>query len=156
MPLRLASFHAATWDYTLYSEGFLALQGDYTRYISVDQLIDLPPGQQCCSRCRQPFAPFPGFRPMASYPEYSADFFDGEHYVIKGASPVTAREMWDAVKDRAKGRVSFAPDPAIQAIMDAVPKATSSARAAELGLPHSRDIGEIVREYEEAALAHHG
>jgi len=40
-----------------------------------------------------PFAPFPGFRAMASYPEYSADFFDGEHYVIKGASPVTAREM---------------------------------------------------------------
>jgi iron(II)-dependent oxidoreductase len=39
------------------------------------------------------FAPFPGFRPMASYPEYSADFFDGEHFVIKGASPVTAREL---------------------------------------------------------------
>jgi formylglycine-generating enzyme required for sulfatase activity len=30
---------------------------------------------------------------MASYPEYSADFFDGEHYVIKGASPVTARAL---------------------------------------------------------------
>lgn len=40
-----------------------------------------------------PFAPFPGFRPMASYPEYSADFFDGEHFVLKGASPVTAREL---------------------------------------------------------------
>lgn len=39
------------------------------------------------------FAPFPGFRPMPSYPEYSADFFDGEHFVIKGASPVTAREL---------------------------------------------------------------
>ena len=39
------------------------------------------------------FAPFPGFRPMASYPEYSADFFDGEHFVMKGASPVTAREL---------------------------------------------------------------
>lgn len=37
------------------------------------------------------FAPFPGFRPMASYPEYSADFFDGEHFVMKGASPVTSR-----------------------------------------------------------------
>jgi iron(II)-dependent oxidoreductase len=36
------------------------------------------------------FAPFPGFRAMASYPEYSADFFDGEHYVMKGASPATA------------------------------------------------------------------
>jgi ergothioneine biosynthesis protein EgtB len=40
-----------------------------------------------------PFAGFPGFRPMASYPEYSADFFDGQHYVMKGASPATAREL---------------------------------------------------------------
>jgi gamma-glutamyl hercynylcysteine S-oxide synthase len=39
------------------------------------------------------FAPFPGFEPMASYPQYSADFFDGKHYVMKGASPVTAREL---------------------------------------------------------------
>jgi len=42
---------------------------------------------------RTPFAPFPGFRAMASYPEYSADFFDGEHFVMKGASPATAREL---------------------------------------------------------------
>lgn len=40
-----------------------------------------------------PFQPFPGFRPMASYPQYSADFFDGEHMVMKGASPATAREL---------------------------------------------------------------
>jgi ergothioneine biosynthesis protein EgtB len=40
-----------------------------------------------------PFAPFPGFRAMASYPEYSADFYDGEHVVMKGASPATAREL---------------------------------------------------------------
>ena len=40
-----------------------------------------------------PFAPFDGFEPMASYPQYSADFFDGRHYVMKGASPVTAREL---------------------------------------------------------------
>jgi formylglycine-generating enzyme required for sulfatase activity len=39
------------------------------------------------------FAPFPGFRPIPSYPEYSADFFDGEHFVMKGASPATAREL---------------------------------------------------------------
>jgi len=39
------------------------------------------------------FAPFPGFRVIASYPEYSADFFDGEHFVLKGASPATAREL---------------------------------------------------------------
>jgi formylglycine-generating enzyme required for sulfatase activity len=39
------------------------------------------------------FAPFDGFTPMRSYPEYSADFFDGQHYVMKGASPATAREL---------------------------------------------------------------
>ena len=39
------------------------------------------------------FGPFPGFSPMASYPEYSADFFDGQHYVMKGGSPATAREL---------------------------------------------------------------
>jgi iron(II)-dependent oxidoreductase len=40
-----------------------------------------------------PFGPFPGFQAMASYPEYSADFFDGEHFVMKGASAVTAKEL---------------------------------------------------------------
>jgi gamma-glutamyl hercynylcysteine S-oxide synthase len=39
------------------------------------------------------FAPFAGFAPLASYPEYSADFFDGEHRVMKGASPFTARGL---------------------------------------------------------------
>ena len=39
------------------------------------------------------FGPLPGFQPMTSYPEYSADFFDGQHYVMKGASPATAREL---------------------------------------------------------------
>jgi formylglycine-generating enzyme required for sulfatase activity len=39
------------------------------------------------------FAPFDGFAPMRSYPEYSAEFFDGRHYVMKGASPATAREL---------------------------------------------------------------
>ena len=39
------------------------------------------------------FAPFPGFEARAAYPEYSADFFDRQHYVLKGASPVTAREL---------------------------------------------------------------
>lgn len=40
-----------------------------------------------------PFAPFPGFEPMASYLPYSSDFFDGDHYIIKGASPVTTRHF---------------------------------------------------------------
>ena len=39
------------------------------------------------------FAPFAGFRAMASYPEYSSDFFDGQHFVMKGASPATARQL---------------------------------------------------------------
>jgi len=68
----------------------------------------------------------------------------------------SAQQMWDAVKDKAGGKVRFAPDPALQAIMDAVPKATLSRRAAELGLPRSTSIEEIVREYEATALTHHG
>jgi ergothioneine biosynthesis protein EgtB len=39
------------------------------------------------------FAPFAGFQPFPFYPGYSADFFDGKHYVIKGASPRTAACM---------------------------------------------------------------
>ena len=39
------------------------------------------------------FGPLPGFRPHPSYPQYSADFFDDAHYVIKGASPVTSRDL---------------------------------------------------------------
>ncbi len=40
--LRLASLFDSKWDFTLYSEGFLALQGEQTRYIGVDALIDQP------------------------------------------------------------------------------------------------------------------
>jgi gamma-glutamyl hercynylcysteine S-oxide synthase len=39
------------------------------------------------------FNGFPGFQAMPSYPEYSADFFDNQHYVMKGAAPVTAAEL---------------------------------------------------------------
>ena len=39
---------------------------------------------------RDLFAPFEGFEPHPLYPGYSADFFDGQHYVMKGASPRTA------------------------------------------------------------------
>ena len=39
------------------------------------------------------FAPFGGFTPLPSYPEYSVDFFDGQHFVLKGASPMTARGL---------------------------------------------------------------
>lgn len=47
MPLHLASFHGSTWDYTLYSEGFLApftsnggLHDTVSSFISIDELID--------------------------------------------------------------------------------------------------------------------
>jgi iron(II)-dependent oxidoreductase len=36
------------------------------------------------------FAPFPGFQPFPFYANYSEPFFDGAHYVLKGASPRTA------------------------------------------------------------------
>ncbi len=39
------------------------------------------------------FSPFPGFKPFAFYPGYSANFFDGKHYVMKGGSPRTAACM---------------------------------------------------------------
>ena len=41
-------------------------------------------GRPPCSR------PFPGFEPFEFYPGYSANFFDGEHYVMKGGSARTA------------------------------------------------------------------
>ena len=37
-----------------------------------------------------PFGPFPGFQVFPFYPGYSKNFFDEEHYVLKGASPRTA------------------------------------------------------------------
>ena len=39
------------------------------------------------------FRPFPGFRPFSFYPGYSAPFFDGAHYLMKGASPQTAARL---------------------------------------------------------------
>ncbi|MGI4813052.1 MAG: SUMF1/EgtB/PvdO family nonheme iron enzyme [Janthinobacterium lividum] len=39
------------------------------------------------------FAPLPGFRPFAFYPGYSANFFDAQHFVMKGGSPRTAACM---------------------------------------------------------------
>ena len=36
------------------------------------------------------FHPFHGFEPFPFYPGYSAPFFDGDHYVLKGASSRTA------------------------------------------------------------------
>jgi len=40
-----------------------------------------------------PFGPFSGFEPFSFYPGYSANFFDGQHYVMKGGSTRTAACM---------------------------------------------------------------
>jgi len=40
-----------------------------------------------------PFQPLPGFQAFPFYPGYSANFFDGKHYVMKGGSPRTAACM---------------------------------------------------------------
>jgi gamma-glutamyl hercynylcysteine S-oxide synthase len=39
------------------------------------------------------FAPFAGFEPKPYYTNYSAPFFDGAHYVLKGGSPRTAARL---------------------------------------------------------------
>ncbi len=39
------------------------------------------------------FEPFPGFQPFPFYRNYSQPFFDGEHYVLKGASARTAARL---------------------------------------------------------------
>jgi ergothioneine biosynthesis protein EgtB len=39
------------------------------------------------------FEPFPGFEPLPFYPGYSANFFDGKHYVMKGGSARTAASL---------------------------------------------------------------
>ena len=39
------------------------------------------------------FSPFPGFEPQPYYANYSAPFFDGAHYVLKGGSPRTAARL---------------------------------------------------------------
>lgn len=43
--------------------------------------------------CSTEFAPFPGFEPFPFYPGYSANFFDGQHFVLKGGSPRTAAPL---------------------------------------------------------------
>jgi gamma-glutamyl hercynylcysteine S-oxide synthase len=39
------------------------------------------------------FAPFSGFTPFPFYPGYSANFFDGQHFVLKGGSARTAAPL---------------------------------------------------------------
>jgi len=93
-----------------------------------------------------------GFVHAATLP---ADRLGARRTLLLTGISVSAQQMWDAVKDKATGKVRFAPDPAIQPLMDRAPKKTFSKRSLDLGFPASASIEEIVREYEEAALAHH-
>jgi formylglycine-generating enzyme required for sulfatase activity len=69
---------------------------DFHRWdpVAVDASDDGPGPSQLVGNgwewTRDVFAPFEGFRADPKYPGYSADFFDGQHYVLKGASPRTA------------------------------------------------------------------
>jgi nucleoside-diphosphate-sugar epimerase len=92
------------------------------------------------------------FMRMAELP---ASALGARRTVLLTGIGVSAQEMWDVVKTKARAGVRFEPDPRLQPLMDAAPKATYSKRAAALGLPASASIDEIVHEYEEAALAHH-
>jgi formylglycine-generating enzyme required for sulfatase activity len=40
-----------------------------------------------------PLYPFPGYQPMSEYPNYSADFFDNNHFVVLGASWATDERL---------------------------------------------------------------
>lgn len=77
-----------------------------------------------------------------------ADALGPDRTTLLTGIPVTAREMLDAVRRLGAGRplgtVRFAPDPALQAIMDRLPRAVRSERAARLGFAPSADIDEIV------------
>jgi nucleoside-diphosphate-sugar epimerase len=84
-----------------------------------------------------------------------ADTLGARRTVLLNGLSASAQEMWQAVRDKARARVRFEPDATVQKLMDAAPKATASERAAKLGLPRSRSIEEIVRDYEEAALQDH-
>jgi nucleoside-diphosphate-sugar epimerase len=66
--------------------------------------------------------------------------------VLLNSVSVSAGQMWEAVRPKARGTVRFQPDPRVQSVMDAVPKATRSARATQLGFHHNSSIEEIIAE----------
>lgn len=74
-----------------------------------------------------------------------------ERTLLLSGIPVSAQAMFEAVQRAARGRtpgkVSFSVDPAVQGVMDAVPRSTHSLRAAGLGFRHSASIEEIIDEY---------
>jgi len=80
---RYGNFDFSHWDATPV--------GSYPRGASAFGVHDLVGNGWEWTRTK--FEPFPGFTPMPFYPGYSANFFDGKHYVMKGGSPRTAACM---------------------------------------------------------------
>ena len=85
--------------------------------------------------------------------ELPSDHLGSQRSLLLTGIGITAQKIWDAVKEKARASVRFEPDPRLQQIMDAVPKATLSKRAQALGFRPSASIEEIVADYE-AAAAH--
>jgi len=71
-------------------------------------------------------------------------------FSVSMAETVAALEA--VAGDRRRGAISFAVDPQIQAIVDAWPRTSYSARAERLGFPRDHDIAEIIRAYIEDEL----
>jgi hypothetical protein len=80
---------------------------------------------------------------------------DWRSMVLSGIT-VTAGEIAEAVErnrgNRKLGEIRFAPDPAIQRIVDGWPRGTRGERAAALGIAADGSIDEIVRHFIEDDL----
>jgi hypothetical protein len=100
-PLRLASSFDFSWDFTLYSEGFMALHKGRMEYISVDRQIEQPPAD-------------PSYVSVAEYVKTRAA--DGTFDTSRVTPPVLAERL---EKDCAKAlrlvqRVGVKGNPALQ------------------------------------------
>lgn len=88
-----AQFHRAAYD----GGGFANENVDFRSW-DPESAVASPPNSLGVSQLvgngwewtATPFEPFPGFEPFPFYPGYSANFFDSQHYVLKGGSPRTA------------------------------------------------------------------
>ena len=80
-----------------------------------------------------------------------AEALGPDRTLLLAGIPVSAQQMLDAVQRAGGalklGRVRFDPDPAAQAVMDAVARSTTSARGEKLGFRASAGIDEIVNDY---------